>query len=336
MSDTKATTMVIDDGVLNAEQIEKLPIYEWEVAEIGHAAPPFTYPVTEQSIADYCAAVRNDNPLYLDATAASKGPFGGIIAPPTYVFKCAPLRRNEVMHAQGYASPEEKRDRATPYAKCELRFERPIKVGDEITSTVTLHDKYERRGNQFITWRVEASNQAGEEVVEYDYTIIWRRAPQDPSAPKTERPAAAEPAPVADAGTTLPTVTKLETQEAIDQYSELTRVRPRISPSLHSDPEFAQRTIFGGTVNMGVATAAYCSEVLELGLGPGALLVPGTRLEYKGIRPVHAGTELTLTGRVMEEHDGIAECEIIVNDADGKLCGLATATVQINGGATAG
>jgi len=328
MSDGQTT--VVDEGTLTAEQVEAMPMYEWDVAEVGHQAPPFTYKITEESIADYCKAVRSDNPLYLDADAAAKGPFGEIIAPPTYVFKCAPMRRNEVMHAQGYASPEEKRDRATPYAKCELRFGAPIRVGDEITSVVTLHDKYERRGNQFITWRINAENQNGEEVVEYDYTIIWRRAPKDPSAPKAERPAPA-PEPEVEASKALPTVTKLETQEAIDQYSELTRVRPRISPSLHSDPEFAQRTIFGGTVNMGVATAAYCSEVVELAFGPGALLKPGARLEYKGIRPVHAGTKLTLSGRIVAEHDGMADCEITAKDADGNLCGIGTATVHLDG-----
>src|SRR5919197_821441 len=57
---------------LSAEQIQALPLYDWEAAEIGDAAPPFTYLVTEASIADYCAAVRNDNPLYLDPEAAGR------------------------------------------------------------------------------------------------------------------------------------------------------------------------------------------------------------------------------------------------------------------------
>jgi hypothetical protein len=89
---------------LSAEQIAALPTYDWDVAEIGHAAPPFTYGVTEAAIASYCLAVRNENPLYVDPKAAAGGPFGGIVAPPGFVFMCSPLRRNEVMHAQGYAS----------------------------------------------------------------------------------------------------------------------------------------------------------------------------------------------------------------------------------------
>jgi acyl dehydratase len=314
---------------LTLEQIEALPIYEWEVARVGDAAPPFTYPVTVESIRDYCLAVRNENPLYLDRTAAERGPFGGIVAPPTFAFKCAPLRRNEVMHARGYASPEEKADRATPYAKSELRFLRPIRPGDEITSTVELAEKYERRGSQFMTWQARARDQRGQPVVEYSYTIIWRQAPRDPSAPPPARPAAPEPPPEVAPADRLPTLTRLESQEAIDRYAELTRVRPRRGHSLHSDPEFARRTIFGGTVNMGVATAAYCSEVVERAFGPAALLRPGGRLEYKGVKPIRAGYEIAIGGRVVARRPDGHDCELTVHNQDGLLCGVASATVVV-------
>ncbi len=330
MSDTTVGERVIYEEPLTLEQVESMPLYEWDIAEIGHRAPPFMHTATAESIADYCKAVRNTNPLYLNENAARQGPFGTIIAPPTYVFKCAPMRRNEVMHAQGYASPEEKRDRATPFAKTEIHFQRPIRLNDTITSVVELAEKYIRRDNQFITWKIGAVNQHGDKVVDYSYTIIWRRAPQDPNAAKTARPPrpAEEPAP---AERQLQAITKLETQEAIDDYSELTRVRPRISASLHSDPEFAQRTIFGGTVNMGVATTAYCSEVLEQAFGPGALLKHGSRLEFKGIRPVHAGTRLTLSGEITNEDGNVVDCKVMAHDDDKTLMGIATATVVRNG-----
>src|SRR5260370_15195908 len=100
---------------LTCAQIDALPVYEWAIARVGDEARPFTYLVTEPSIAEYCQAVRNTNPLYLDPVLAGRSPFGGIIGPPTYIFKCAPHLRNEVMHARGYASPEENGLRATPY-----------------------------------------------------------------------------------------------------------------------------------------------------------------------------------------------------------------------------
>jgi acyl dehydratase len=275
--------------------------------------------------------VRNTGPLYLDPAAAASGPFGGIVAPPTYVFKCAPLRRNEVMHARGFASPEEKGVRATPYAKADVFFSRPIRPGDEITSVVRLEDMYERRGSQFITWRTRAVDGRGAPVVEYTYTIIWRQGPREQSAqPAAAAPAsgvASSPAPVVDSGEALPSLKKQESQAAIDRYAELTRLRPRIGHSLHSDEGFAKRTIFGGTVNMGVATAAYCSEVLERAFGPAALLRPGARLEFKGIRPVRAGDEITLSGRVTERTDARAECTLSVENHTGALVGVGSATL---------
>jgi acyl dehydratase len=317
-------------GALTEEQIKSLPTYDWDIAQIGDSAPPFIYEVTAASIADYCKAVRNDNPLYLDEEAAKNGPFGGIVAPPGFAFKCSPLRRNEVMHARGYASPEEKSEYQTPYAKAELFPTRPIRPGDVITSFVTLEDKYERRGNTFITWRVRAQDADGQPVHEYTYTIIWRQAPRDPNAPRAPRPASPEaPAPVAQEDT-LPTIVKLESQEAIDRYSELTRVRPRVGANLHTDEEFARRTIFGGTANMGVATLAYCTEVLEQAYGPAAILRKGTSLEYKGIRPIRAGHEITLRGKVTARRPGANDAEIRVVNQDGTLVGLATGTVALD------
>lgn len=325
-SDAKTTQAGALVEPITQEQLDELPMYEWDVARVGDKAPPFSYEVTEVSIAEYCQAVRNENPLYLDPEVARSGPFGGIIAPPTYVFKCAPMRRNEMMHAAGFASPEEKRDRATPYAKSEVRFQKEIRPGNVITSAPTLVDKYERRGNQFMTLNIKATNDHGELVVDYDYTIIWRRALKDPNAPSPPAPKPDEAPSVAE-GDLLQSIEKYEDQESIDQYDHLTRVRPRLSASLHSDPEFAQRTIFGGTVNMGVATAAYCSEVLELAYGPEALLRPGALLAYKGVRPVHAGTRLNLSGRVVERRPNGHDCEIRALDQNGVLCGIATATV---------
>ena len=47
-------------GELTEEQIKALPTYDFDIAQVGVAAPPFTYAVTEASIADYCKAIRND------------------------------------------------------------------------------------------------------------------------------------------------------------------------------------------------------------------------------------------------------------------------------------
>jgi 3-hydroxybutyryl-CoA dehydratase len=135
-------------------------------------------------------------------------------------------------------------------------------------------------------------------------------------------------------GDALPAVTKTETQESIDAYAELASPgRPRLGQSLHSDEDFARRTIFAGTVNLGVATMAYCHEVLEQAFPVEALLRPGSRVEFKAIEPIRAGDTVTITGAVTgrrEEADHLLiDCELRVVNQQEKLCGIATATVVL-------
>ena len=80
---------------------------------------------------------------------------------------------------------------------------------------------------------------------------------------------------------------------------------------------------------MGVATAAYCAETIEQAFGPGALLQPGARLEYKGIRPIRAGFEITVSGSAQPAIEGRRECELAVHNQEGTLVGVATATAIV-------
>jgi acyl dehydratase len=320
--------MMSTEDVLTAERILALPTYDWEVAAIGDEAPAFTHTVTAGDIAAYCDAVRNRNPLFVDASAAQAGPFGRIVAPASFAFMVAPLRRNEVMHAKGFAAPEEKGEYQTPYAKCELRVSRPIHPGDTVISRVFLEDKLERRGKRFAQWRVQARLDAGAEVLDYTYTTVWPRGPGVDS--RNQAVAAPDPLPEIPAADALLPLTKHETQESIDRYARLTRLRPRVGTNLHQDEAFARRTLFGGTANAGVASLAYCTELLEHAYGPQSLLVPGARVEYKGIRPVRAGDVLTLRGRVGPRTGRSQEVEIWAHAQDGLLRGVGSATVIVS------
>ena len=154
-------------------------IYEWDVAQVGDESPPFVVEVTRESIADYCTAVRYDNPIYLDEEAAKAAGFPGVIAPPTMIFSYCPMRRVDLTKARGYISPEQSQvaPRSTPYVSGDVRFLGTlVRPGDVITSTVKVHEKYERRGHKFITFIVSGKNQRGEKVGEYLYTCIWEYA----------------------------------------------------------------------------------------------------------------------------------------------------------------
>jgi hypothetical protein len=197
-----------------------------------------------------------------------------------------------------------------------------------VVSRVFLEDKLERRGKHFAQWKVAATNDAGEALFDYTYTTVW---PDGPGVGgKAQVAVTPDPLPEIAAADALPPVTKHETQEAIDRFSELTRVRPRVGTNLHIDAAFAQRTLFGGTANSGPASLAYCTEVLERGYGPAALLVTGARVEYKGIRAVRAGDEITLRGKTVARDGDRREIEIWVHAQDGGLRGMGSGTVIVN------
>ncbi len=151
-------------------------IYEWDVAQIGDASPPFVYEVSVENIADYCRAVQYENPIYTNEGAAREAGYPGIFAPATMIYTYAPQRRVDVVDARGYVAPEQSQaaPRSTPFVATEVRFQGSSVVpGDTITSITTVADKFQRRDNKFITFRVTAHNQRNELVVEYDYICLW-------------------------------------------------------------------------------------------------------------------------------------------------------------------
>lgn len=173
--------------------------WEYDAVQVGHTGPNVTIDVTEELIARYAKAVRNPNPAYqfdgppqsalakegtrgATASPLKKGGLRGVgeakLAMPTMIFRVAPLRRHEIAANNGFVALERASEnrRQTPFAKCDVRWFAPIRAGDSITSFGRVVSKEERRGNKFVTFRIEAKNQRGEKVAEYDYTCIFERA----------------------------------------------------------------------------------------------------------------------------------------------------------------
>ena len=173
-----------DDSSNTSQPDSPEKIYEWDAAQIGDASPPFVYEVSVENIADYCRAVQYENPIYTNEGAAREAGYSGIFAPATMIYTYAPQRRVDVVDARGYVAPEQSQaaPRSTPFVATEVRFQgASVAPGDTITSITRVADKFQRRDNKFITFRVTAHNQRNELVVEYDYVCLWesptRKAP---------------------------------------------------------------------------------------------------------------------------------------------------------------
>lgn len=233
--------------------------------------------------------------------------------------------------------------------KCEIRWFHPVQAGDTITGSRRVLEKYERRGSQFVTFRVEAVNQHAEKVAEYDYTCIFayakgrQNAPQEqntdlstlppvvPDVPSTGRAKLLTFDTIA-IGETLASLTVSESQEIINRKNDL-RLAGKPSPSnIHTDAEFARQNIFGGPVNSGPATMSYVDQMLQRSF-PLRAFYDGGRLLMRAITPFRAGDTVTFTGAVTDKQVVVGQrlvtCQVKGSNQRGELVCLADATMVL-------
>jgi acyl dehydratase len=127
-------------------------------------------PVTKEEITEYAASLGETNPLYTDEAAAAKGPYGGLIASPTFVTKLRAQKFTpEHLPKFGKVGFDGGRD---------LELYAPVRPGDQLTMLSTIHEIYEKTGRTgsmyFIVIRNEVKNQKGEKVAVIDHRIMQR------------------------------------------------------------------------------------------------------------------------------------------------------------------
>ena len=321
-------------------------LWDYDAVEPGQAAQPTTVTITAEQIAEYADIAQNPDPRYLLGNGSDE--YGGALVPmPTMAVSYAPLLRPEIAENNGFIALEHSRTarRQTPFAKCEARWFRPAFVGDTITGVGRVLEKYERRGSKFVTFRIEAENQRGEAVGQYDYTCIFqyaqgqREVPRDPG---TAQPAPPDPTEVRPApsqlltfdsvqiGDTLAELSITESQEIINRKSEFRLAGKPSESNIHNDEEFARQNIFGGTVNAGPATMSYVDQMLQLSF-PLKAFYNGGSLLMRAITPFRSGDTVTfggeITGKREEDGKGLVECRVKGTNQRGDLVCLADAVM---------
>ncbi len=320
------------------EQAERL--WTFDAVEPGQYGAETTVAINAENIAGYAEVALNGDPRYHSPDAS--------LAMPTMALAYAPLLREEIAEANGFVALEQSQTarRQTPFAKCEIRWHKPVCAGDVITGRRRTLEKYERRGSRFVTFRVEGVNQRGETAAEYDYTCIFDYARGRREVPSNSRAepdrdagsgrtdarrlldydAAAEGAPLAELSIT-------ESQDIINRRSAF-RLAGRPSESnIHTDEEFARQNIFGGTVNSGPATMSYVDQMLQLSFPPEALYNGGSLL-MRAITPFPSGDTVTFAGEVtakrrIDGNRGMVECRVRGVNQRGELVCLADASLAV-------
>lgn len=115
-------------GKITDQRLESL---RDEIGEVIDEPHPHNTDVTTDGIRHWLDGIGDDNPLYLDKSYAESGPYGGIVAPPTYLYTTTRTgaRRLPGVHAM--------------YAGDEWRWYEPVYPGYEIDTVSRLKDLVE-------------------------------------------------------------------------------------------------------------------------------------------------------------------------------------------------
>lgn len=145
-------------------------------ALIGREFPAVTATIDPESVKAFARALGETDPLYLDDDAAKRGPFGAIVAPPTY-----PI----AFMAQSMAGAASSFDElglnfmTLVHGEQEFDYERPVKAGETLTLTARIHDVYEKEGRSgildILVLETEASDRDGKRVFASRQTLVSRR-----------------------------------------------------------------------------------------------------------------------------------------------------------------
>jgi acyl dehydratase len=144
---------------------------------VGRVLSTGSATVTAEHVAAFARALGDPDPLYTDAEAARRGPFGGVIAPPTY-----PIAFMVQAMSGGMDTFLELGLNFMTLVHGEQEFEymRPIRAGETLALTGRISDVYEKTGSSgtldFVVLETEARDAGGQPVFFSRNVLISRRA----------------------------------------------------------------------------------------------------------------------------------------------------------------
>jgi acyl dehydratase len=144
---------------------------------IGRVLSTGSATVTAGHIDAFARALGDDNPLYTEEAAAHRGPFGAIVAPPTYPIAFM----IEAMSGGMETFLELGLNFMTlVHGEQEFEYTRPIRAGETLTLTGRIGDVYEKSGSSgvldFVVLETEARDGDGKTVFFSRNTLISRRS----------------------------------------------------------------------------------------------------------------------------------------------------------------
>jgi 3-hydroxybutyryl-CoA dehydratase len=133
-----------------------------DTIQLGDSAS-FTKTVTETDVYMYAGITGDLNPAHIDAESAKKGMFGERIAH-------GMLSAGFISCVLGTQLPGP----GTIYMGQELKFTRPVRIGDTVTATATVIERNEEKNRLVLDTTV--TNQNGDVVIKGKATVMPPKA----------------------------------------------------------------------------------------------------------------------------------------------------------------
>lgn len=121
----------------------------WHDIRIGQPVGPLTYSVTREMVLDFCHALPADQKPYVDAQAAA-----GMMPPTMLCTDYIPLLHEHLDLGWGLM------------ARHSLAIHKSVAIGDTVTVTGEIAEKYEKKGRHYWTLDYSVRNSRGELCLE--------------------------------------------------------------------------------------------------------------------------------------------------------------------------
>ncbi len=220
-----------------------------------------------------------------------------------------------------------------------LRFRSPVRVGEAVTVDGGYTEKYEKRGQGYVTLEATARGEDGRVLVEHVGREIMRTVAGEvvgkgraagEARPRTvdgRIDPAVEPARMAAHGlpsrAALPSRSTAFTQDQMSVFSWAGRGYANVHTSLDKAASSGlDRTI----VQAQQQTGLIAQNMVDFF---GAIWFTTGELDLRFVSPAFVGDELSTTGAVVGEQDGRLEVEVWVSKADGTKTAVGWASAEI-------
>jgi acyl dehydratase len=140
-------------------------------AFVGKAFPYYeTYCVGVENIREFARAIGDENPLYLDRSAARAAGYADLVAPPTFAIAVIMKAQDELLFNPELGLNFD----VVVHGDQRFVHHRPIVAGDELTSTPYVDKVRTAAGNDLFSLRTEVTDAAGAAVCTAYGTLVAR------------------------------------------------------------------------------------------------------------------------------------------------------------------